>query len=332
MTTLAILLCSCASSSKYWDDFVSSGETMKLFTFVDCANKPDEWPAHQTYYHAGYFSEGWGGSYYAQWVNANKKEESAQLFVSWRWDVGLRNYDKLRFAEPPKWMKNPRCAAVIQSPWSSDKKQPFASAGTPEQLAFEATVAARCAGVIGFIVAVAFLVSWAYASAGYVGAPIDRNPLATLFLLFAFVVSALAWFSCASVSDKIERLRAYYEFFDNLPKDIWGHLLPLSWWQVQRLVGGPPLPTETTVSFGPFYATVAVAALSWALLFGRDILIGMHCAHHDPFKTLRTSAKRQGRPPTPEEITAVLAQTSLGASTLHIEAASRRARVLTWEQ
>lgn len=123
VTALAAFLCSCASSSKNWDEFVSSGETMKLFTFVDCANKPAEWPAHQTYYHAGYFSDGWGRAYYARWVNADKKEEGAGIFVTWRWHVGLRNYDELRFADPPNWMKNPRCVAMIQLPWSSGEKR-----------------------------------------------------------------------------------------------------------------------------------------------------------------------------------------------------------------
>jgi hypothetical protein len=319
----------CTLRPKSWDSFVSGAKTLKLFTFLPCDSRPQGIPEHETYYHAWYFEPYVNGAYWIDWADSTGEDNGGkEIYITAVWHIGLDNYTDIKPAYPEQDEQNPKCAALLVLPWSEKAKGPFFVESKPGDLLQQAHVSLFLAGLTGVLTAALLLVACGYAAAGYGKDELEKTAACTIALLAQIALNALAWGWCLLTTDKIEQLKAYYQFFDSLPRGAIDDLLPLSWVEVHRLIAGPPFPSETYIDLRPFYVLLAASSFVWLVAQGRAIIFGLYCVHTDPFRDLRAKARRRGTPPKPDELMAVIADATVTKGAWELEVLGRRARAL----
>jgi hypothetical protein len=178
------------------------------------------------------------------------------------------------------------CGYLHRMPWSSSLNLPYwisadlMNPDAPDN--YKLAIDLALVGLAGFVLLALFcLLCLPF---GFFDIDADQERTSTrfrsckvFFIGFGVVFASLFWLRnmMETSLDELLRGQSYYDFYQNLPKSN-GLLQPVSYFDAQRLLAGPPTPEQMTQSPQIFWFVVCAALLAGAIKFGMRIYKGWY--------------------------------------------------------
>jgi hypothetical protein len=304
-TLLLLALLAAPSTRSYatdWAPFVSKTETLKFIAPVAC----DAWlgwtpPARFLKAYEVAPAPGNPGSFKAFYY-PDQEMKLSQFHLRAHWSSGRL----LELTAENK--RNDPCAVFAELP-TKDGVRPFYVPPLAEKQAeWEAAFAGaliKLCFILVVLVPGVLLCSYGFER-------IESYGIAIGWAVFIAIGAVVVM--CANIPypwSLYERALSYENFFQALPRA--DHvLLPISEPQFRFLQAGPPHPDQLLMSSEPLWLAVA-AAMLWLLIFLPAICRGVYWLLTPlPLEALHRRALREGRAPTPEELTAAVLKACVG--------------------
>ena len=118
----------------------------------------------------------------------------------------------------------------------------------------------------------------------------------------------------------------YYKFFDELPRNVSGNLLPIAPQQLYFLIAGPLHPNDMQFAFTPFALVTGVLGTLWLIFVAPSVVRGLYWLTTPlPLQDVHRQALRDGRAPTAPEIMAAVLKANVGKSAWQLNIMRRKA-------
>lgn len=229
-----------------------------------------------------------------------------------------------RSAPASAWRENQNCAVLAEVPRSKDSARPYYI----EPAAAKGAAYKSLSGWAALILCLQFAVFtlalipswWGYEQS-------ERwaiKAVAAVAILFVSLGTAAVFLELPW--DTFQTALGYYKYFDELPRNAGGHLLPIAPQQLYFLIAAPPHPNEMQFAFTPFALVTGVLATLWLIVVAPAVVRGLYWLTTPlPLQDVQRQSLRDGRAPTAPEIMAAVLKANIGKSAWQLNIMRRKA-------
>ena len=322
LALLTVGACTPRYSTADWSEYVSKHQTLQFIAAASCGTPSPFNPVGDdaAFFKVSSLQPVAGQSWQYDVVYLTDEGWRRGRFDIKQWWSASQN----RSAPASAWRQNKNCAVLAEIPRSKDSARPYHIEPAAAKEAEYKSLTGRVVLVLSLVFAVftlALIPSWW----GYEQS--ERwaiKAVAAVGILFVSVATAaiflrLPW-------DTFQTALGYYKFFDELPRNVSGNLLPIAPQQLYFLIAGPLHPNDMQFAFTPFALVTGVLGTLWLIFVAPSVVRGLYWLTTPlPLQDVHRQALRDGRAPTAPEIMAAVLKANVGKSAWQLNIMRRKA-------